>query len=33
MIPGFDPDGLFDALGLKPDKERLRWYLLLDELF
>ena len=31
--PGFDPDRLFDALGLRPDEEKLRWYLLLDELF
>lgn len=26
-------DRLFDALGIKPDAEKLRWYLLLDELF
>lgn len=28
-----DSDRLFDALELKPDPEKLRWYLLLDELF
>ncbi len=28
-----DADRLFDALGVKPDAEKLRWYLLLDELF
>ncbi len=26
-------DRLFGALGLRPDQEKLRWYLLLDELF
>ncbi len=29
----FDPDCLFDALGIRPDREKLRYYLLLDELF
>ena len=24
---------LFDALGLEPDEEKLRYYILLDELF
>ncbi len=28
-----DADRLFDALGVAPDPEKLRWYLLLDELF
>ena len=28
-----DADRLFDALGVKPDAEKLQWYLLLDELF
>lgn len=28
-----DANRLFDALGVKPDAEKLRWYLLLDELF
>ena len=31
--PGFDPDILFDALEMKPDRERIRYYILLDELF
>lgn len=31
--PYFDPDRLFDALGLEPDEEKLRYYILLDELF
>lgn len=31
--PGFDPGRLFDALGLEPDEEKLRYYILLDELF
>jgi kanamycin kinase/aminoglycoside 3'-phosphotransferase-3 len=30
---GFDPDRLFDALGITPDRELLRYYRLLDELF
>lgn len=29
----FDPDCLFDALGIEPDREKLKYYLLLDELF
>lgn len=28
-----EADRLFEALGAKPDAEKLRWYLLLDELF
>jgi len=28
-----NPDRLFDALGIKPDMDKIRWYLLLDELF
>ncbi len=31
--PGFDADALFEALGLTPDREKLRYYALLDELF
>ena len=31
--PAVDPDRLFDALGLPPDREKLRYYILLDELF
>lgn len=30
--PGFDPDVLFEVLGVEPDREKLRYYLLLDEL-
>ena len=33
VYPDFDPDALFDALGIPPDREKLRYYLLLDELF
>lgn len=33
VIPDFNADGLFDALELRRDEDRLRWYLLLDELF
>lgn len=29
----FDPDSLFDALGIEPDWEKMRYHLLLDELF
>lgn len=32
-VIGFDPDVLFDALGIEKDEARLRYYLLLDELF
>ena len=32
-VPGFHPDELFDALGVEKDAERLRYYLLMDELF
>jgi kanamycin kinase/aminoglycoside 3'-phosphotransferase-3 len=31
--PDFDPDTLFDALGITPDWEKIRYHLLLDELF
>lgn len=30
---GFDPAILFDALGIKPDWGKIRYYILLDELF
>ena len=33
VYPDFDPDMLFDALGIEPDREKLRFYILLDELF
>jgi kanamycin kinase/aminoglycoside 3'-phosphotransferase-3 len=29
----YDPDSLFDALGITPDWEKIRYHLLLDELF
>ncbi len=32
MRPDFS-DRLFDVLGIRPDPDKLRWYLLLDELF
>ena len=32
-LKGFDPDALFDRLGIQPDREKLRYYLLLDEFF
>lgn len=32
-VPGFHPDELFDALGIEKDEQRLRYYLLMDELF
>ena len=33
VYPDFDPDMLFGELGIEPDREKLRYYLLLDELF
>lgn len=32
-VPGFSPELLFDALGIAPDWEKIRYYILLDELF
>lgn len=32
-VPGFHPDELFDALGIEKDEEKLKYYLLMDELF
>ena len=32
-VEGFHPDELFDALGMEKDEEKLRYYLLMDELF
>lgn len=32
-IPGFKPERLFDYLGIKPDWDKMRYYLLLDEFF
>ena len=33
VYPGFDPDDLFGALGITPDREKLNYYLQLGELF
>ena len=33
VYPDFDPDILFDALGIVPDQQQFRYHLLLDELF
>ncbi len=33
VYPDFNPDLLFDALGIKPDMEKIRYWILLDELF
>ena len=32
-IPGFQPERLFDELGIIPDWDKLRYYILLDEFF
>lgn len=32
-VPGITPDRLFEYLGVRPDWEKLRYYLLLDEFF
>lgn len=32
-VAGFHPDSLFDALGMEKDEEKLKYYLLMDELF
>ena len=33
VCPGFDEETLLRALGMAPDREKIRYYLLLDELF
>ena len=33
VYPDFNPDMLFDVLGIEPDHDKLRFYTLLDELF
>ena len=33
VYPNVRPERLFDALGVKPDWEKIRYYILLDELF
>ena len=32
-VPNFRPEALFDRLGIRPDWEKLRYYILLDEFF
>ena len=32
-VAGFHPDELFDALGIEQDEQKLKYYLLMDELF
>lgn len=32
-VPGFHPDELFEALGIERDDEKMKYYLLMDELF
>lgn len=31
--PGYDADALFEYLGIRPDREKIRYFTLLDELF
>ena len=33
VYPGLDPDSLFEELGISPDREKIDYYILLDELF
>ena len=33
VVPGLRPERLFDALGITPDWDKLRYYILLDEFF
>ena len=33
VYPGYEPDMLFEKLGLAPNWEKIRYYILLDELF
>ena len=33
VYPDLNPDLLFDALGIEPDWEKIRYYILLDEMF
>ena len=33
VYPDFNPDLLFDALGIEPNWEKIRYWFLLDELF
>lgn len=33
VYPNINPELLFDELGIEPDWEKIKWYILLDELF
>ena len=33
IYEGFNPELLFEALGIEPDWDKIRYYILLDELF
>ena len=33
VYPGLDPDSLFEELGIAPDRKKIDYYILLDELF
>ena len=33
QVKGFNPDMLFDALGIEPNWDKINYYILLDELF
>ncbi|WP_207637230.1 hypothetical protein [Eubacterium xylanophilum] len=33
VYPDFDPDMLFEALGIEPNWEKINYFILLDELF
>jgi hypothetical protein len=33
IYPGLDPDSFFEELGIEPDREKIDYYILLDELF
>jgi len=33
VYPDFNPDMLFEELGIEPDREKIRFYILLDELY
>ncbi len=33
VYPGLDPDSFFEELGIEPDREKIDYYILLDELF
>ena len=33
VYPGLDPDSFFEELEIEPDREKIDYYILLDELF